>query len=398
MRRELGHIASDIRQQNRLIGEYKVTGPGRPKVRFHTPGKRLRGDSWSLFWRGRQGAQFEMSIGPLPEADAEMCRLEVALALRTGEWPEWALGRKAVQKILSAEAPSSDDDLLASYQAALAADVSRQWARTSMAMLRELRGHAGKSLSQITKADAEAFLAYVVRTPGPFLKGRGARTRSTRNRMRLVAGRFYRWAIRTGYLRINPFAGVRILGEEDRAEIVHLTVAERDAVLEAARGDPEELAVWIALYAGLRRGEVARCAWSDISLSRRKLDVPRTKTRRRRTVDLAAILAARLGKMPEKKRRGRVVPWPEDRGAWAYRSELLLKRLREKLKGDGKTPIVAPEKIRWNVFRHTFASLLVQAGVSIFKVATWMGNDIAICQRHYAAMMPDADPDIDRML
>ena len=86
-----------------------------------------------------------------------------------------------------------------------------------------------------------------------------------------------------------------------------------------------------------------------------------------------------------------MVKWPGDEGKWGYESTLLLGRIAE------ATPEIRGEKIRWNVFRHTFASLLVQEGVSIFKVAAWMGNDIAICQRHYAAMMPDVDPDIDRM-
>jgi len=60
-------------------------------------------------------------------------------------------------------------------------------------------------------------------------------------------------------------------------------------------------------------------------------------------------------------------------------------------------PSVAQEKLGWNVFRHTFASLLVQGGASIFKVAAWLGDQLTTCQRYYAAMSPDHDPDIDRM-
>ena len=37
-------------------------------------------------------------------------------------------------------------------------------------------------------------------------------------------------------------------------------------------------------------------------------------------------------------------------------------------------------------FRHTFGSQLAQAGVSLFKIATLMGNSPEICRRHYAAL------------
>jgi len=50
-----------------------------------------------------------------------------------------------------------------------------------------------------------------------------------------------------------------------------------------------------------------------------------------------------------------------------------------------------------HVMRHTFASLLVSAGVSIYKAAVWMGNDVRVVQQHYAHLAP-GDQDIHRML
>ena len=199
--------------------------------------------------------------------------------------------------------------------------------------------------------------------------------------------------MRLGHARSNPFQHARILAEGDRGDIVHFDAKERDAVLKAADGLPDGVALWLALYAGLRRGEIAGCKWADVSLDRRKLVVPRSKTFRRRTIDLAAPLVKRLSKTPEARRRGRVVPWPAGDQAWKYRAGLLLRSVAGAL-----TEGVGADKIAWNVFRHTFASLLVQGGVSIYKVASWMGNGVAICQRHYASMSPEFDSDIDRMV
>lgn len=39
---------------------------------------------------------------------------------------------------------------------------------------------------------------------------------------------------------------------------------------------------------------------------------------------------------------------------------------------------------------HIFGSQLAQAGVRPFKIATLMGNSPEICQRHYAALVPEA--------
>jgi len=45
-----------------------------------------------------------------------------------------------------------------------------------------------------------------------------------------------------------------------------------------------------------------------------------------------------------------------------------------------------------HIARHTFASLLASAGVSIHKIAQWLGNDVRVVQQHYAKLLPkDAD-------
>jgi site-specific recombinase XerD len=39
--------------------------------------------------------------------------------------------------------------------------------------------------------------------------------------------------------------------------------------------------------------------------------------------------------------------------------------------------------------RHTFASLLVSAGESIYKVAVWLGDEVSTVQKHYGHLTPD---------
>ena len=54
------------------------------------------------------------------------------------------------------------------------------------------------------------------------------------------------------------------------------------------------------------------------------------------------------------------------------------------------------ERITPHIMRHTFASLLASAGVSIYKIAVWLGDDVRVVQQHYAKLLPQ-DGDIERM-
>ena len=56
------------------------------------------------------------------------------------------------------------------------------------------------------------------------------------------------------------------------------------------------------------------------------------------------------------------------------------------------------QKVPWvtpHIMRHTFASLLASAGVSIYKIAKWLGDDVRVVQRHYAKLLPN-DGEIER--
>jgi len=46
--------------------------------------------------------------------------------------------------------------------------------------------------------------------------------------------------------------------------------------------------------------------------------------------------------------------------------------------------------------RRTFASLRVSAGVSIYKVAAWLGDRLATTEKHYAYLVP-ADEEIEKI-
>lgn len=56
-----------------------------------------------------------------------------------------------------------------------------------------------------------------------------------------------------------------------------------------------------------------------------------------------------------------------------------------------------PDWVTPHVLRHTFASLAAQAGVSLFKIGTWMGHSMTEVTEIYAHLAA-YDADINRMV
>lgn len=109
----------------------------------------------------------------------------------------------------------------------------------------------------------------------------------------------------------------------------------------------------------------------------------RTKTGRSRVVPLATEL---LGPLAAAKRdpSGFVL------GAQRITVRAMLKRVARIGKRAG-----IPANLL--LLRHTRASWWVQAGVSIAKVAKWLGHSVKICEMHYAGLRDGWDPDADRI-
>ena len=42
-----------------------------------------------------------------------------------------------------------------------------------------------------------------------------------------------------------------------------------------------------------------------------------------------------------------------------------------------------------HVMRHSFASICASKGIDIYRIATWLGDDVRVVQRHYAKLRPN---------
>lgn len=180
------------------------------------------------------------------------------------------------------------------------------------------------------------------------------------------------WARKEGLIEANPAQGISIVQEVELAP-KWLTKKEQYALLRAVQkeGNPRDQAlIMLLLHTGLRVSEVSDLRLSDIEISERKgqLTVRDGKGGKHRMVPLNAdvrkTLVTYLEVRPDAahdylfvgKQKGRLKPWGIQYVASKY---TYLARL------DSVTP---------HTLRHTFGKNLVDARVSLDKVATLLGH------------------------
>lgn len=185
------------------------------------------------------------------------------------------------------------------------------------------------------------------------------------------------------YIEENPFSGVRFFQLPDR-DPPYLSKDEFQKLLTMISEDWVKDAVITAAMTGMRRGEIINLRWSDVNLKTRTIVVQsstryQTKFGKRRIIpinDVAfQILQKRCGKVKSKyvfTLRGRQID-----GDW------LLQKLRKYI-----NKLNTSKKLNVHSLRHTFASWLVQSGVSIYEVQKLLGHsDIKVTQI-YAHLAP----------
>jgi Site-specific recombinase XerD len=195
--------------------------------------------------------------------------------------------------------------------------------------------------------------------------GVGAVTRNTFRR-RLAA--LFSFAKRRGYVAENPVSDVE-RAKERETEVEILSVSETARLLEEA--DSETLPFWaIGAFAGLRRAEIERLAWSEVDFEAGVIEVKasKSKTASRRLVTMQPNLCEWLA--PYRAYTGRVCPV----------------NLQQKINDDRERARLRTE---WphNGLRHSFGSYHLARFNDAAKLALEMGNSPGMIFRHYRELV-----------
>lgn len=203
----------------------------------------------------------------------------------------------------------------------------------------------------------------------------------------------FRRTLSRGDLDVNPTTGLElpaIRGGRDR-----IASPEEAARLLAALPSGDR-AVWAtALYGGLRRGELMALRWEDVDLAAGIIRVERSwdpasrvfvspkSTKGRRTVPIAAVLRDHLDEHKVKARSSAATLVFGADGSTPFAAAALTER------ADTAWTAAKLERITLHEGRHTFASLMIAAGVNAKALSTYMGHaTIAITMDRYGHLMP----------
>ncbi len=351
----------------------------REQRKFPIPKVDLRGKNYRIRWYAFENP-FEFSLGPVTKSFAEaLClALGAAFAGRV-EYPEEVRNEPAIKRYLALaenlKTGTPDDELISRYINHLKANSMSSWPRTVKTYLTKASEHCG-SIQEVTTADLLEFLDLIA----------SQNSNATRNRAHAALSGFYKWLRVIGYVpkHHNPMSGIQQITEERPHDgIVVWEANEIRPLLDAVNTLRDGIAVWIAIYSGMRRSEIARLKWVDIADA--YIIVGKSKTSKKRQIPLAKILDERLAH-EKRSGTGKVVPWPDKHYGWEIAATRLVKEyLPRLLPGIHKAN---PEKFGWNAFRHTFASRHAQAGLSLDIIAAWLGDSPKVCKEHYARYVP----------
>jgi len=250
---------------------------------------------------------------------------------------------------------------------------------------------------QLTAAAVERYLADLA------VFGKEGRSPKTLRNHCSALSCFCRFLVKRGMLAANPCDQIRLKRPEQQLPR-WLNEKEIATVLKLA----ETLGIWvevcIALSTGLRLSELIRLEWLDVDLDRRMLTVRKSKSGRPRVIPLCDAAIKALKSQHEITGQFRSVfparqTW---RGHWRYvdRSRAINWWLRVLQPISAAVPkfhaLAGCRTGRgWHLFRHTFASRAAQAGVSVYKLAQWMGHADVRTTQIYAHLQGGFDPEIE---
>ena len=196
---------------------------------------------------------------------------------------------------------------------------------------------------------------------------------------------FFNWCVQENLCRRNPVLQVQLdrIDRKGRTRFADFDLAQR--LIENAPNDDLRYVLFCGFHTGMRKLEIVEAVPEWFNLSRKTVEIRATATfrpkdRDARTVPLTDQFVEFL------TRWGLLSPYllqPEvTHGSHRYRFDFR-RAFSDYMNAQG-VPWISP-----HVMRHSFASICASKGIDIYRIATWLGDDVRVVQRHYAKLRPD---------
>ncbi len=178
----------------------------------------------------------------------------------------------------------------------------------------------------------------------------------------------------------NPTTGLNTVPDVQRERI--LSPEEMQRLVQSIRVDENRVAadaIMLLLLTGARRNEITQARWEEIDWSGNTLLVPVSKSGRARRIALNAPAMALLRSLRHAGGSPYIFPSPiTHRPSASLHFPWHRIRCRAGLRD-----------VRLHDLRHSFASFLVNSGVSLYVVQGLLGHANARATQRYAHLMPE---------
>ncbi|MCZ6690924.1 MAG: site-specific integrase [Planctomycetota bacterium] len=240
---------------------------------------------------------------------------------------------------------------------------------------------AKKDLADITKQD-------LIRWTNA--RERAGLAGSSINRDVALISALFQWAIDLEYAEENPARRVPHRSEKGRELETYLTAKEARALIEASDDDFRPL-VTAAIFTGMRRGELLSLRWDAIDFSIGQITVTSksAKTGKRRAIPICPALDAELNAIRTARKIVGVGSVFTRCSGVPLTKQMVRDALPKALERCKAIPKEKKSKVTFRVLRHTAASLMIQAGVSLYDVGKILGHSTPTMTQRYAHLAPD---------
>ena len=248
---------------------------------------------------------------------------------------------------------------------------------------------------------------------------RGLSTRTVKL-LHVVLGSALKAAVKWGYIAYSPSDRVTA-PKQERREIQAWSKDEVHRFTDQTRNHHQKNLYQVLIYTGLRRAELCGLKWGDIDFDNRTLSIRRvlhrvvgnegltvgdTKTKRsRRTITLGktAIQALKQEQTDQLIRKLAAPAWVDE--DWVFTNQIggpvdaddLTRNFRNLIKDTGLT------QISLHGLRHTYASLMILAGVNAKEISDSLGHSsvaftLDVYGHLYPAQRQDAADALDALM
>jgi integrase len=178
----------------------------------------------------------------------------------------------------------------------------------------------------------------------------------------------------------NPTAGISLAPDVTRERFLSFEEAQR--LVASIQQDENRIAaqaIMLLLLTGARRNEITQAKWEYVDWEKRKLLVPLSKSGKPRTISLNSAALELLQRLRAESQSCYIVPSPVT-GEPPPSLFFPWKRIRER---------AGLPDLRLHDLRHSFASFLVNRGISLYVVQELLGHTHTRYTQRYAHLTPD---------